>query len=199
MSRDAAEVLFGQSMPSAEPPAREPTELELYAERFYGPPKGERPDTRDKSELSVEEVLYGNTDPRVAFADAARLIENRSMEDHFTDPEQARLIADEWAGTFQKYRLNSTESSDVAEIGVAIMRTPPNAETVAAWERDARARLLADYGREGVHRALADAQALVAKDDRLRTWLHDTGAGSHPRVVALVAAKARALRLAGKL
>lgn len=197
---DAASVMFGGAAPQPQSEsASEPTPHELDAERLFGAPQEERQDDRDKSALSDEEIMYGNTDPRIAFADAARLIENRSMEDHFTDPEEARAIADEWAGTFQKYALNSTESMTVTEIGASVLKSPPNAETVAAWEEDARAGLLADYGREGVNRALADAQALVAKDDRLRDWLHNTGMGSHPRVVALVAAKARSLRLAGKL
>ncbi|ANQ84829.1 hypothetical protein dqs_1791 [Azoarcus olearius] len=206
--------LFGSTAPSAAPaPAQDSpapaTGEQTAAERLFGvKPQAEtqpRPELRDDrafSELSEAEQaqrLYGSTDPTLTHRDAVQAIVNASMQDHLHDPETAGEIAAAWAATFSQHQLNATESKELADIGASAMRTPPSEATVLTWRETAIENLQAEYGVEGAGHALQDARAYIAGVPDAADMLNALGLGSHPRIVALAAARGRALRLAGKL
>lgn len=206
--------LFGSTAPSAAPaPAQDSpasaTGEQTAAERLFGvKPQAEtqpRPELRDDrafSELSEAEQaqrLYGSTDPTLTHADATVAIRNAAMQDHLHDPDTAGEIAAGWAATFSQHQLNATESKDLADIGASVMRTPPTPELVTQWTETAIANLQAEYGVQGAGQALDDARRYVASHPGLPDLIDALGLGAHPKLVALAAARGRALRLAGKL
>lgn len=185
------------------------TTEDVMAERLFGntnkptaSARSAQHNDRPMSELSEAEQadrLYGATDPVVAHSTAVIAITNAGIEQHLHDPETAREIAGAWAEVFSQHNLNSTESLQVAELGASVLANPPSEETMNAWASDAIQHLKTDFGVTGAGQALRDAQAYVASVPGAADMLDATGLGNHPKVVALAAARGRALRLAGKL
>lgn len=151
------------------------------------------------SDADQAQRLYGGSDPTLMHADATQAILNAGMEDHLHDPETAREIAAEYAAVFSLHNLNSTESMQVADIGASVMRNPPTAEVVESWTSQAITALQTDYGVQGAGQALQDARAYVASVPGAAAMLDSLGLGSHPKIVALAAARGRAMRLDGKV
>lgn len=189
--------------------ASQPTPEDVLAERMFGnsskpvatTPSAQR-DDRPMAELTEAEQadrLYGATDPVVAHSAAVIAITNAGMEQHLHDPETAREIAGEWAEVFSTAHLNSTESLQLAELGASVIANPPTAEVMSSWTETAIQNLQRDYGVQGAGQALQDARAYIAQIPNATDLLNSLGLGSHPRIVALAAARGRALRLAGKL
>lgn len=207
-----ASLFYGNTTPTAAP-ANTPmpaTSDDLVAERLFGnadKPTAQanpyaRRDDRPVEALSEAEQaqrMYGNTDPTLTHRDAVQAIVNAGMEQNLLDPEEAREIAGEWAETFALHNLNATESKDVADLGASVMANPPSEETMSVWASDAIQSLKTDFGLEGAGQALNDARAYVASVPGAADMLDATGLGNHPRIVALAAARGRAMRLAGKL
>lgn len=183
------------------------TDEQAMAERLFGtPPAAQRsapaPDTRPVAELSEAEVaqrLYGSTDPTLTHADATLAIVNAGMQDHLHDPDTAKAIATEYATVFAAHNLNATESAQLADIGASVLRDPPTAEVVTQWRETAISNLQAEYGLQGACQALQDARAYVQSQPGLADLIDAYGLGAHPRLVALAAARGRALRMSGKL
>lgn len=204
-----AALFYGNTTPSAAPTSTslQPTPDDLLAEKLYGskptaPARSTQRDDRPMSELSEDEQaerIYGSTDPAIAHSTAVIAITNAGMEQHLHDPETAREIATEWAGVFQQHNLNSTESLQVAELGASVLASPPSEETMSAWASDAIQNLKTDFGVTGAGQALRDAQAYVASVPGAADMLDATGLGNHPKVVALAAARGRAMRMSGRL
>lgn len=209
----AAQRMFGGSTPNSAPSnaqgaAQPATDEQSMADRLFGTAKpaqranASQQDDRPVSELTEEELaqrLYGNTDPTLTHRDAVQAIVNASMQDHLHDPETAGEIAGDWAETFARHQLNATESKELADIGASVMRNPPSEATVLAWRETAIANLQTEYGVEGAGQALQDARAYVSSQPGLADLIDAYGLGAHPKLVALAAARGRALRMAGKL
>ncbi|QDF96785.1 hypothetical protein CJ010_09715 [Azoarcus sp. DD4] len=208
----AAQAFYGgTAKPAAPAPVGDTpapaTEEQTTAERLFGvKPKAEtqpaQRDDRPANELTEAELadrIYGQTDPKLTHADATVAIRNAAMHDHLHDPDTAGEIAAAWAATFAQHQLNATESKVVADIGASVMRTPPSEATVLAWRETAIENLQAEYGVEGARRALDDARAYIAGVPDAADMLNALGLGSHPKIVAMAAARGRALRMAGKL
>lgn len=159
-------------------------------------------DDRPLSELTEDEQaqrLYGGTDPTVAHRTAVQAIFNAGLQDHLHDPKTAQEIAAGWAEVFSSHQLNATQSAELADIGASVMRNPPTPELLETWSDTAIQNLQTDYGVEGAGRALQDARAYVASVPGAADMLDSLGLGSHPKVVAIAAARGRAMRMSGKL
>ncbi len=205
----AAQLMFGgaPTKPTAVSTAQPPTSDELLAAKFYPgmdttAPRSVLRDNRPIGELSDAEQaqrLFGGTDPTLTHADATQAILNAGLEDHLHDPETATQIAGEWAGVFAEHQLNASESKQLADIGAQVLRSPPTPELLAQWEGKAIQTLQQEFGVQGAGQALQDARAYVASVPGAADMLDRLGIGSHPKVVALAAARGRAARLAGKL
>jgi hypothetical protein len=178
--RTAAEVFFGATTPTS--PAAAPAPAPAAAPAAAPAPG---------SEKSAGAVLFDGANDH---GDAERAIQNTLIETDLTTPEEAAAVAQEWRPVFQTLQLNSSESTAMANLGAAVYRNPPSPETLAGWANEAKAALLQDFGPGGVGQALADAKAWVARDPKLVQYLNETGLGSHPSVVRLAAAKARAAK-----
>lgn len=145
------------------------------------------------------QAMYGSTDPTLTHRDATQAIVNSALEDHLADPKTAGEIAAEWAATFQRHNLNATESKELADIGAQVLKSPPTPELVTQWTETAITQLQAEYGVKGAGQALQDARAYVASMPGAADMIDALGLGAHPKLVALAAARGRAMRLAGKL
>lgn len=162
------------------------------------------PDTRPVAELSEAEVadrLFKTGDPALNHSDGMRAIEQAAMHDFLASPEEASQAAEHWGGVFQAVGLSASESAQLADIGIATFTTPATPELRTSWVEQSQQALLQDFGPQGARAALDDARRFVAihAGPDLREVLDSTGLGDHPHVVRLIAAKARAARIAGKL
>lgn len=189
--------------------APQPTAEDVLAERLFGntnkptaqantAPRDDRP----MSELTEDEQarrIYGATDPAIAHSTAVIAITNAAVQDYLIDPDEAQAIAGEWAEVFSQHNLNSTESLQLAELGASVMANPPTPEVMSHWTETAIQNLQRDYGVQGAGQALQDARAYISQIRNATDLLDSLGLGSHPRIVALAAARGRALRLAGRL
>lgn len=203
-----AALLYPNTTPNAAPTsAPQPTAEDVMAEKLYGskptaPVRSAQRDDRPMAELTDDEQaerIYGGTDPAITHSVAVQALVNASVQDHLLDPEEAREIATEWSHVFKAHNLNATQSAELAEIGASVMSNPPSAELVETWTETAIANLQSEYGTNGTAQALADARAYVASVPGAADMLDNLGLGSHPKVVAIAAARGRALRQAGKL
>lgn len=201
----AAERMFSPpaTVRSAEPiaPAARPDPDADRAERMFGKPAAKPPAGETPSDAEVADKLFGGGDPLLRHGDAGRAIERSAMEDHLSDPDEAKDVAAAWAYEFDRFDLSSTESAQLADLGAAVFANPATPELVLQWAEEAKTALAQDFGPHGAAQALADARLLIEKfgTPELRDVLDSTGLGSRPEIVRLAAAKARALRLAGKL
>lgn len=168
-------------------------DLQQAADVLYGPePKAESREPEAKP--SAADVLYANTPTDVASANtygpAQRAISEAATDRFGLDHETAQAAAAEWTGTFQKYGIGD-EAGQLVNVAVGALAQGPD----PAWAGAARAALVSDFGGEaGADRALAAAKALVAQDAKLCAFLHETGLGSHPRVVLALANRAHHLK-----
>lgn len=195
--------------------SRAPTADEVLAERLYGTPKATAQsaapaagsqgaaDTpaQPVTEAAIADRMFDRGDPVLTHGDAMRALERSAMEDHLSSPADAQAAAAHWGGTFQAFRLNSTESAQLADVGVSAFRSPPSPETVDSWVKESRAVVLQEVGADSAHQALQDAQLMIEKfgTPELRDMLESTGLGNHPAVVRIAIQKAREMRAAGKL
>lgn len=210
----AAQALYGGTTPTAatapvQGTAQRATDEQVLAERLFGntnkptapartAPRDDRPFT-ELNEAEQADRLYGSTDPTVVHRDAVQAIINAGLEDHLHTPEVAGDIASQWAEVFSQHNLNSIESLQLAELGASVMANPPTAEVMSHWTETAISNLQSDYGPHGAGQALQDARAYISQIPNATDLLNFLGLGSHPRIVALAAARGRALRLAGRL
>lgn len=206
-----ASLFYGNPTPTAAPTSTAPvSDEQTTAERLFGNidkptaranPYARRDDrpVEALSEAEQAQRIYWASDPALMHRDAVQAIFTAGMEQNLLDPEEAREIATEWAATFALHNLNATESKDVADLGASVMANPPSEETMSAWASDAVQSLKTDYGLEGAGQALSDARAYIASVPGAADMLDATGLGNHPKVVALAAARGRALRLGGRV
>ncbi|WP_281915555.1 hypothetical protein [Caldimonas thermodepolymerans] len=206
---DMAAKMFGSTTPTSQPPAPASdndygVDDELAAKMYPHLSRGQSPQVQgDGHEPMTDEkkatVMFRETDPALTYRDATQAIVNSAMEDHLQDRETAGQIAREWGKVFVRHDLNATEAKELADIGASALRTPPTPELEATWAETAITQLKAEYGVEGAGQALRDARAYIASVQGAAELLDELGLGSHPKVVAMAAARGRALRLAGKL
>lgn len=202
-----AAAMFGGTTPQAAPNTQAmPTDASM-AERMFGTsPTTATTNTDPRAFNTLDdqakgERLFQTDDPSLYHGDAMRSIESAAMEKFIASPEEAAAASKHWGSTFQSFGLTSTESAEVANIGVQAFTTPASPELVMTWTEQAKEALVRDFGPQGASQALADARAYVglyASPD-LKEVLMSTGLGNHPQLVRMAAAKARALRMAGKL
>jgi hypothetical protein len=204
---DQSDFSAGDATPDRAPPN---TPEQRIADKLFGDttpspeaqPRRTPVDKRPFSDLTEDEQanrLYGATDPTLTHADATQAIINSGLEDHLHDPETAGAIAAEWAKTFAEHQLTSTDSKELADIGARVMREAPTPTLVAQWTETAIQNLQVEYGVEGAGQALRDARSYIGMRGDLKNTLDKLGLGSHPKIVAIAAARGRALRQAGKL
>lgn len=179
--------MFGGTTPTAAAPAAQPAQPTN---------DGNLGTAEVRDDADVAAVMFKDSP---IHGDAERAIESALKEHELQAPAAAQAVAQEWTPIFNDLGLNSTESAQLTEIGLSAYINPPDATLVGNWEADAKAVLKQEYGVDGAHQALADAQALIARNPTLRNYLHETGLGSHPQVVRIAAMKARDLRARGKL
>lgn len=109
------------------------------------------------------------------------------------DPRVHAAVLAESREIFADFELSDVEARDV--VGW-IRRGEATGEQVDEWNREAEGELRRVYG-ANADQALADARALAARDPRVGQILDAFGAP--PRIVLLLAEKARSLRGAGAL
>lgn len=211
-----AAAMFGSTTPSNTPTNTRsvPTNTaeSQMAETLFGettkPTPHSTPNTWDKRPFNtLDEADQANrmfndgADPALYHGDAMRSIESAAMEQFTSSPDEAKEASAYWGAHFQSFELTGTESAAVADIGVQAFTTPASPALVESWTEQARAVLVQDYGPTGAAQALADARTFVNAyaTPELRDTLMATGLGNHPQLVRIAAAKARALRMAGKL
>ncbi len=193
-----ASTLYGT--PAAKPAAKPADDGAIMApaDVLFGSPDA-TPAKSDDAPVTDEDRAAALFSSSPIHGDAERAIERAALEDGSATPDAAREAAQSWRGTFDRHGLNSTESAQLADLAIAAHRQPADEQTRARWAEDAKAALLQDFGPENIALALADAKKIIAKDPKLAAYLDQSGLGSHPTVVRLVAQKARAMRKAGRL
>lgn len=205
---DLAAKMFGETTHTGQPTASTPTnhgvDADVANKMFPNQQQSHAaPAQSIKHEpTTLEEkakAMFAGTDPTQTHRDATQAIVNSALEDHLHDPETAGQIAGEWAETFAKHNLNATESKELADIGAQVLKSPPTPELVATWTETAINQLQTEYGVKGAGQALQDARAYVTSVPGAADMIDALGLGAHPKLVALAAARGRAMRLAGKL
>jgi len=209
---DLAARMFGDTTPTSQPtqtsamPSTDP-----MAERLFGDTtratQHSAPNRFDKrpfdtlSDSDKAERMFKTDDHTLNHGDSMRSLESYAMEQRLASPEEAADIAGEWGEVFSDFGLNSTESKQATELGIAAFSNPPSAALVESWVEESKAVLVADYGPRGAAQALADAQAMIQMhaSPELREVLISTGLGNSPQIIRMAAARARAMRQAGKL
>lgn len=93
---------------------------------------------------------------------------------------------------FNDAKLSAGEASIVASNIAQYSKAAPDEETVRGWEIESRRALREQYGTAEGDRRLALAAEFVANRPELRELLNQTGVGSHPKVVRMIAEKAGA-------
>ncbi len=206
-----ASLFYGNTTPTAAPTSAPPADTaeQAMADKLFGNTKPTAQakatawrDDRPVSELTEDELakrLYGNTDPTLTHSSAVVALVNAGVQDHLLDPKEAREIAGEWAGVFAQHNLNATQSAELADIGASVMRNAPSAEVVEAWTETAIQNLQQEYGVNGAGQALQDARNYIAGVPGAAAMIDNLGLGNHPKVVAIAAARGRALRLGGRV
>lgn len=207
----AAQAMFPDHVSasrSTPPPDQTVQPEKSMAERMFGQPQARVARHEDFnagrpiSELDDVEQgrrLFGGTDPILSHADAVQVLINAGLEDHLHDPQTAGEIAADYAAIFAQHELSATDSKVVAEIGAQALRNPPTPELVTSWTEQALQTLKTDYGVAGAGQALEDARRYIASVPDAADMLDAFGLGSHPKIVALAAARGRLLRLSGRL
>lgn len=196
---------FFPSMASAAAPAAAPaaqpveTDEQRQARSLYGetsPKAGAPAKPRDEPADEIEKAERFFAESPI-FEDPKRAIENAALENLET-PEVAREIAAQYEPWMQEFQLNSSEASELTQLGVSATMSPPNDEALANWSEASRAGLRQDFGpRAG--EALQAARQLIKSNPKLAQFLDETGLGNHPSYVRLAASKAMELRRRGKL
>jgi hypothetical protein len=99
---------------------------------------------------------------------------------------------------YQDLELSTAEARQVTDLFRTHTAMPADDVTQAQWLAAAREQMQRQYGKDAP-KALELATALARRDERVRSLLHVTGLGNHPKIVELFAAKARSQRASGKL
>lgn len=197
MAESAAQTLYGPApepppvlgvtptpaaAPAGAPPSTQkaiPSTTEKIAEALYGqkPPEVVIPVPKNIADLREADQNRKLYSPQNAYADALpnNLFDNAEGA---SDAQKAAAVAElrEMAHDVG-YQLQ-----DVREFMILMNQPPPDAKTVEAWKAEAAKRLGEVYG-AGASKALAAAQALVARDPRVAYELQATGLGNHPDVI----------------
>jgi hypothetical protein len=136
----------------------------------------------------TEDLLYGDPDViaqtyRPTLLDAAE-----RLADH-TGWSQAELDTHlrEMAGFFNDAGIHSTDAARVHTLIARHLREPADEATVRQWETQARERLRTTYGISEGQRRLEAAKQFVKARPALAKSLVESGAGSHPDVIAAIA------------
>jgi hypothetical protein len=200
MSSDqsAAQVLYGNSTPAPVPapaaPAQQP-QAKSAAEALYG----SKPSTEGMSDGDRQRAEQRAHDAREAqravdntYGSATRTITEAAVERLGLSPDEAQASVRDWQPRFQSYGLSGDEAQSVVDVAVGAVAG--NVDQ-SGWANQSRAALTREFGSaDGAQRALDAARALVAKDPALAAFLDSSGLGSHPKVVVLLANKARSRR-----
>lgn len=221
MSTDHAAVLYGGA-PAAKttvPASTPPSEPRSLAQALYGTTatqsthdtaKGNpapRTDATARPDGAAATALYGEPDA-TADAEKRQVIEGTHGSAMRTisalseragwDAETARQQGEAAGRLFHTHGISSDDAQFVTEVAVAAEVSPPGDDVLNQWRGAAHDTLRQEFG-DSAKVALADARALVAQDKQLHDYLDRTGLGNHPKIVRIVANRARQLRLAGKL
>jgi hypothetical protein len=191
---------YGESKtpPSASQPSPTPQQAEQKAEAFFSegnPSKEEHGSTVIEVPEEVRALREADSaramfSPQKTYADAIK-----SGPDW---PAENQAAAAEWREVAADFELSTDQTRELAEL-VYGMQELPSEQTRGEWWADAQRELRRAYGEQGAQEALADAQRLIERDPRVACFLRETGLNAHPRVVMLVAEKARSARTRGKL
>lgn len=119
--------------------------------------------------------------------------------------EGAELPAEHQAAAIKEFRemaadlqLEPNQFRDVVPLIKQYFENPPDAKTEGEWRKSAQLELERVYGsKEEAAKAANLARELVKRDPRVARILDETGLGSHPQVVILLAERARTI--AGRL
>jgi hypothetical protein len=200
----AANSMFPNMAPAAAPtvpPAAQPAETDeqrqarvLFGDSAPKPPAPSKPPAADEDEIDKAERFFENSP---IFEDAKREIEQAAIEGLQT-PEQAAAIAAEYEPWMKEWALNSTDASQLAQLGVSAVTNPVSDETAAGWVEASRTAIRTDWGPRGGE-ALAAARQLIAKDPSLVAFLEQTKLGNSPAFVRAACNRAMDLKKRGKL
>ncbi|MEX2125498.1 MAG: hypothetical protein WD795_16515 [Woeseia sp.] len=111
------------------------------------------------------------------------------MESVEVPPEQLQAANTELRRLAGDVGLSSGEARDIAGLMKAAAVELPTDEQQSAWRAEATANLSRTYGSRA-NEALVLAQKLVQRDGRLLALIDAHELGNHPKVIALLAAKA---------
>ncbi|MBI2749754.1 MAG: hypothetical protein HYX43_10565 [Burkholderiales bacterium] len=112
-------------------------------------------------------------------------------------PEQNKAAAREWREVLADTEISPADARELVGV-VQGLKELPSAETKVEWEKAAHDELQRTYGADA-DQALADAQALVARDPRVQAFLYESKLGSHPDFVRHIVRLARQQRARGRL
>ncbi|CAB3648611.1 hypothetical protein CEY09_05360 [Achromobacter marplatensis] len=129
------------------------------------------------------------------------VIPDDMFEQHGTVPED--MPQEVQAAIIHEYREMAADtglsSDDVRLLKDRTLTLRDNPVPPELQQAEARVRLAAEFGADGIEKALKDANALLNRDPRVRNLLHGWGLGDDPDTVVLVARAAARQRAQGRL
>lgn len=195
-----ANAFFGDTTPTAAlaPAPAQRTADDVLADTLFGQLKRLPAQAQPQPATSEEQAAAVMFKDSPIHGDAERAIAQAAREQNLASDDDALAAAQSWVPTMQSFDLNATESSTITDLAISATVSPPSEETVSAWHQDSMSVLRQEYGNEA-GAVLQATQRMLARDPAVVELLERTGLGNHPHVVRLAAAKAQALRKAGKL
>lgn len=159
--------------------------------------------TETRSPLAADALTGAERSPFAAdvcpYGSSVATTVQQAAESKGRPPEEAKALAAEWAQSFAHFGVPETHIANLVGAGLQVADKAPDEATLKTWGEQAKERLAGTYGgAEGGARALATAQAWVRAHPKLAGFLNRTGLGSHPQVVAAIAATADQARKDGR-
>lgn len=149
-------------------------------------------------------TLRGEDTPRKLYSPQqtySGVIPDDMFEQHGTVPEG--VSQEVQAAIIHEYREMAADTGlsndDVRLLKDRTLALRDNPVPPEQQQAEARLRLAAEFGADGVEKALKDANALLNRDPRVRNLLQGWGLGDDPDTVVLVARAAARQRAQGRL
>jgi hypothetical protein len=190
----AAASLYGPAQPAASLPTQPPSPTLATASAT---PHDDRPQNPAGAFYDDPDDQLNHEGLDKLHASTQRSIMDAAVERFGLEPAEARASAVEWARVFRGFDLTPGESTHLAAAALPFMDGSIEVDRLDL-NNQSRAALASEYGPRA-EQVLDAARQLIAKHPQLATLLDQTGLGSHPAVVTVVARKAYALQRAGKL
>jgi len=199
MGTDTAQKLYDQSPPE-KPKTETSGKTPLAGGEGVSAPKAPI-EAHANGELEFVEqfgdkLFQGDTNPHGTFQ--RNFAELRDTPGLAGKTKEVGAVFQESAKFFHNHGFNPDEASEFQSAILQTIRQPPDGEKFARWETEAYESLRAKYPHD-FEKRVDLAKRYVNTLPGLRKILHETGAGSNPRIVEMLVDKAWSLRSSGRL